>query len=59
MDYIRCSHLVKPDEITEIEPMNSGGQEYLVRVIFKSDDRQWGEWMTAKSSELVRHLWGN
>lgn len=58
-DYIGCEYLAKPEDITELEPCFDDGSEYLIRVVFKSGDRQWGEYMTAKATALARVLFAS
>ena len=54
MRYITCTHLAEPVEISELDPF--GVDDYAVRVVFRSGDRQWGEWLTTTASELAPFL---
>ena len=55
MMYLKCRYVATSDEITELEPFDSEGKEYLVRVIFVHGDITRGETMLADSQDLA--LW--
>ena len=50
--YLPCEHFAKPEDITEIDSMLDG-EMYLCRVLLRSGDRQWAEWMTIETKRLA------